>query len=66
MAKSVQYKNVFPDNNNLNNTISKVENMTGDLRSKANDYANNQNLNDIKSTIEEKAGDLRSKNPIKI
>ena len=66
MAKSVQYKNVFPDNNNLNNTISKVENMTEDLRSKANDYANNQNLNDIKSTIEEKAGDLRSKNPIKI
>lgn len=66
MAKSVHYKNVFPDNKNLDNTISKVENMTGDLQSKANDYINNQDLNDIKSTIEDKAGDLRSKNPIKI
>ena len=66
MAKSVHYKNVFPDNKNLDNTISKVENMTGDLQSKANDYINKQDLNDIKSTIEDKAGDLRSKNPIKI
>ena len=66
MAKSVQYKNVFPDNNKLDNTISKVENMTGDLQSKANDYINNQDLNNIKSTIEDKAGDLRSKSPIKI
>ena len=65
MAKSVQYKNVFPDNNKLDNTISKVENMTGDLQSKANDYANNQDWNSIKTTIEDKAGDLLSKSPIK-
>ena len=65
MAKSVQYKNVFPDNNKLDNTISKVENMTGDLQSKANDYKNNVDLNEIKSTIENKAGDLLSKSPIK-
>ena len=65
MAKSVQYKNVFPDNNKLDNTISKVENMTEDLQSKANDYKNNVDLNDIKSTIENKAGDLLSKSPIK-
>lgn len=65
MAKSVQYKNVFPDNNKLDNTISKVENMTGDIQSKANDYANNQDWNNIKTTIEDKAGDLLSKSPIK-
>lgn len=49
MAKSVIYKNVYPDNNNL-------ENITGDLQSKANDYINNNNLSKIKSTVEEKTG----------
>ena len=56
MAKSVQYKNVFPENTDLDNAISTVENMTGDLQSKANDYSNNTNLSNIKSTVEEKTG----------
>ena len=64
MAQSVQYKNVYPDNNDISTSISEVENMTKDLQSKANDYVNNTDLNDIKSTIEEKAGDLLSKSPI--
>jgi hypothetical protein len=64
MAQSVQYKNVYPDNNDISTSISEVENMTEDLQSKANDYVNNTDLNDIKSTIEEKAGDLLSKSPI--
>ena len=54
MAKSVQYKNVFPEKTD---TLSTVKNMTGNLQSKANDYANNTNLSKIKSTIEEETGD---------
>ncbi len=53
MAKSVEYKNVYPDKTDLENTISTLENMSGDLQSKANDYVNNSN---IKSTVEEKTG----------
>ena len=53
MAKSVQYKNVFPEKTD---TLSTVKNMTGNLQSKANDYANNTNLSKIKSTIEEETG----------
>lgn len=53
MAKSVQYKNVFPEKKD---TLSTVKNMTGNLQSKANDYANNTNLSKIKSTIEEETG----------
>ena len=53
MAKSVEYKNVYPENTDLENTLSTIENMTGDLQSKANDYANGSN---IKSTVEEKTG----------
>ena len=49
MAKSVIYKNVYPNNN-------KLENITADLQSKANDYVNNNNLSKIKSTVEEKTG----------
>ena len=64
MAKSVQYKNVYPEKPTLNNTISKVKNVTDDLQTKANDYMNNTNINNIKSTIEDKAGDLLSKSPI--
>jgi hypothetical protein len=56
MAKSVQYKNVYPDNTDLDDTISAVENMTEDLQSTANDYANNTNLSKVKSTVEEKTG----------
>lgn len=55
MAKSVQYKNVYPDNSNLDNTISTVKNLTGDLQSITN-YTNNTNLSRVKSTVEEKIG----------
>ena len=61
MAKSVQYKNVYPNNTDLDNAISTIENMTEDLQSKANNYTNNTDLNDVKSTIEDKFGDLQSK-----
>ena len=61
MAQSVQYKNVYPSkNNDLNNTISTVKNITDDLGSKANDFVNNTNLSDIQSTVEDKAGELLS------
>ena len=56
MAKSVQYKNVYPDNNKLNSTVSTVKNMTDDLQSKATDLVNNNNLSNVKSTIEEQTG----------
>ncbi len=56
MAKSVQYKNVYPDNNKLNSTVSTVKNMTSDLQSKANEYVNDADLNNVKSTIEEQTG----------
>ena len=53
MAKSVQYKNVFPEKTD---TLSTVKNMTGNLQSKANDYANNTNLS--KNKIEQYTGKL--------
>ncbi|WP_296802156.1 hypothetical protein [uncultured Methanobrevibacter sp.] len=53
MAQSVQYKNVFPEKTGA---ISTVKNITGNIQSKANDYANNTNLSRIKSTIEEETG----------
>ena len=56
MAKSVLYKNVYPDNTDLDNAISTIENITGDLQSKANDFANNNNLSEIRSAVEEKTG----------
>ena len=56
MAKSVQYKNVYPNSTDLDNTLSTVENITDDLQSKASDYANNTNLSEVKSTVEEKTG----------
>ena len=61
MAKSIEYKNVYPNNTDLDNAISTIENMTEDLQSKANNYTNNTDLNDVKSTIEDKFGDLQSK-----
>ena len=60
MAKSVVYKNVYPDTNKLDNAKSTIENMTGDLQSKANDYVNNANLDDAKSTIENLSNGLPS------
>lgn len=54
MAKSVQYKNVYPDNTDLDDAISTVENLTGDLQSKANDYTSKANLSEVKSTVKEK------------
>ena len=53
MAKSVEYKNVYPNNTDLENTLSTLENVTGDLQSKANAFVNNSN---IKSAVEEKTG----------
>ena len=53
MAKSIEYKNVYPNNTSA---LSKVKNITGDLKSKANNYTNNINLSKIKSTAEEKTG----------
>ena len=73
MAKSIEYKNVYLKNNNLNSTISKmgnvtsnIENMTGDLQSIANDYVGDVDLNKLQSTIEDTAGDLLSKNQISV
>ncbi len=61
MAKSIEYKNVYPNTTDLDNAISTIENMTGDLQSKADEYANSTDLNNALSTIEDKAGDLQSK-----
>ena len=55
MAKSVQYKNVYPDSD-LEDTLSTVENLTGDLQSLANNYTNNTNLSNVKSAVQEKTG----------
>lgn len=52
MAKSVEYKNVYPDNNNLENAKSAINNVSGDLQSKAGDYINDTNLNNARSKIE--------------
>ena len=53
MAKSVEYKNVFPEKTGLNDTLSNINNMTGDLQSKATDLANNTNLSGIQGKLEE-------------
>ncbi len=60
MAKSVEYKNVFPDNNELNDTITKVKNITDELESKSNELKNS-NFTEIKSSLEDNAQDLISK-----
>ncbi|WP_298525619.1 hypothetical protein [uncultured Methanobrevibacter sp.] len=52
MAKSVEYKNVYPESTDLETTLSTVENITGDLSSKVNDTT----LNNIKSSVEEETG----------
>lgn len=52
MAKSVEYKNVYPESTDLQATLSTVENITGDLSSKVNDTT----LNNIKSSVEEETG----------
>ena len=56
MAKSVLYKNVFPNNTDLDISISTSDNLTGELQSKVKDYANNTNLSEVKSAVEEKTG----------
>ena len=56
MAKSVHYKNVYPDNNDLEDTINAAENITSDFLSKTNGYTNNTNLSSIKTAVEEKTG----------
>ena len=56
MAKSVEYKNIYPNSTGLDAALSSVGNMTGDLQSKANDYVNNTNLSKIKSSVEEETG----------
>ena len=56
MAKSVQYKNVYPNNTNLNNTLSRAGNMSGDLLSNAKNYTSNMNLSNIESTVQEETG----------
>jgi hypothetical protein len=53
MAKSVKYKNVYPDDVAINNTISTAENITVDLLT---NYTNDTNLTKVKSTVEEKTG----------
>ena len=53
MAKSIEYKNVYPNNTSA---LSKVKNITGDLKSKANNYTNNINLSKIKSKKKKKTG----------
>jgi len=39
MAKSAEYKNVYPEDTNLPNPLSAVENVTEDLQSTVNDFA---------------------------
>lgn len=56
MAKSVEYKNIYPNSTGLDATLSSVENMTGDLQSQANDYAKNANLSKVKSSVEQETG----------
>jgi hypothetical protein len=54
MAKSVKYKNVYPDTTDLGDTIAAAENITEEILS--SDYVNNTNLSKVKSTVEEKTG----------
>ena len=65
MAKSVVYKNVYPETNKLDDAKSTIENMTGDLQSKANDYVNNVDLDDAKSAVENITNDLPSSSDAK-
>ena len=61
MAESVHYKNVYPDTIGLDDAISSVENMSGNLQSIASKYTNGTNLSDAVSTVENMSGDLKSK-----
>ena len=60
MAKSVRYKNVYPDTD-FDTTISAAENITSDLQSKAEDYINSTDWNDVKSAVEDASENLQSK-----
>ena len=57
MAESVKYKNVYPNNTDLNNTLNAAENITGELLSKTN----NTDLNNTINTAENITGELLSK-----
>lgn len=59
MAKSVQYKNVYPDTTKLDDAISTIDKINDELQS-----INKTDINNLKSTIEENAEDLLSKSPI--
>jgi hypothetical protein len=61
MAKSVHYKNVYPNKTSLETAVSTVEKITGDLGSKANEYSNKTNLDNAVSSVEKITGDLGSK-----
>ena len=52
MAESVVYKKVYPDNTDLENALSTVENLTGSLPS----IDNSTNLSKIKSSVENETG----------
>ncbi len=56
MAKSVQYKNVYPNNTDLNTTLSKAGNISGDLLSNARNYTGNMSLSDIESIVQGETG----------
>lgn len=60
MAKSVRYKNVYPESD-LDNALSSAENLTEDLQSKADDYVNDTDWNDVKSAVEDASENLQSK-----
>ncbi|WP_407416328.1 hypothetical protein [Methanobrevibacter sp.] len=56
MAKSVQYKNVYPNNTDLNTTLSRAGNISGDLLSNARNYTSNMSLSDIESIVQGETG----------
>lgn len=56
IAESVQYKNIYHNTTYSDNTSFTLQNLTGDLQSKANDYINDTNLSNMKTTVEEKTG----------
>lgn len=60
MAQSIQYKNVFPDNSDLGDTIETVENLSGYLESTVTGYANSTDVGNAISTVENVTGDLES------
>ncbi len=60
MAKSVEYKNVYPNKPKINDTQSKIKNITDDLMNKTV-LSNSGKIDDVKSNIENVADNLESK-----